>query len=408
MNLPRLICPTCCTRTGMRQFALACLEAMILAATAFSAPWKPIPVYPSAGNQTSPVIDGVRVVWQQYVTSQGVSDWDVYSADITNPKKPILTIVSEFSYDQTSPAISGTVVAFQDNSAGDWDIYIHDLSLAANTDLLVTDQLYDQINPAISGNFLLWQDNSAGDCDIYLGDITQTDSLRSFNLTPYEYDQQNPAVDREWVVWEDNFVWDQNPDGIWDLYGADVIQINKPVEYLFGGFSDPQQRGAISGHYVVWQQYYTTGGDWDVYAEDVSDPANPKLIPIAVDATNAINPAISGNLIVWQDDRNGDWDIYGYNLDTRREFLISDAQPNQTVFSDQTSPAISGTRVVWEDNLNGKTNIYLALLSGPDIATCSNPPLGDANGDCVVDLSDLAQFSQYWLSCGLDPVEACP
>ena len=129
---------------------------------------------------------------------------------------------------------------------------------------------------------------------------------------------------------------------------------------------------------------------------------------MAIESSNAINPDISGNLIVWQDDRNGDWDIYGYNLTTRQEFLISDDQPNQTVFSDQTNPAISGTTVVWQDNLGGKMNIYMALLSGPDVATCANPPLGDANGDCVVNLNDLADFSQYWLLCGLDPISACP
>jgi hypothetical protein len=26
----------------------------------------------------------------------------------------------------------------------------------------------------------------------------------------------------------------------------------------------------------------------------------------------------------------------------------------------------------------------------------------------VVDMNDLADFSYYWLSCGLDPISACP
>ena len=199
------------------------------------------------------------------------------------------------------------------------------------------------------------------------------------------------------------------PTGIWDLYGADILRPNKPVEYLFGGFVDPQQHSAISGRYVVWQQQYNGAEDWDLYAADVSDPANPQVFAVAIETSNAINPDISGNLIVWQDDRNGDWDIYGYNLATRREFVISDAQPNQTVFSDQTNPAISGTTVVWQDNLGGKMNIYMALMSGSDeVATCDFPPLGDTNGDCVVNMTDLANFSQYWLSCGLEPISACP
>ena len=408
MNLLRSNCRTVCALSGIRHLFIACLEAMIIASATVAAPWKPIPVYPSANDQEAPDIYGNRVVWQQLVTSQGATDWDIYSADITNPKKPVLTIVSEVSKDQMYPSVFESTVAWQDNYYGDWDIYIRDISIAANPEILLTDLLKDQTNPAISGNFVVWQDNTSGNWDIWLGDITDTANVRTYGIAVYNYDQQNPAIDREWVTWEDNFVSVDNPQGIWDLYGADVLRPNKPVEYLFGGFIDPQQRSAISGRYVVWQQQYNGVDDWDIFAEDVSDPANPKLITIANDFSNAINPDISGNLIVWQDDRNGDWDIYGYNLATRREFLISDAQPNQTVFSNQTYPAISGTTVVWQDDLGGKMNIYMALLSGPDVATCTNPPLGDANGDCVVDMSDLADFSQYWLSCGLDPISACP
>ncbi|NLH15446.1 MAG: hypothetical protein GX455_02595 [Phycisphaerae bacterium] len=409
MSIVRSMSSTVLSLIGLRQVTIACLEAMILATTAFSVPWKPIPVYPSTDSQEAPDISGTRVVWQQYVSG----DWDIYSADITDPKNPVLTIVSQYTQIQMYPSIHDTTVAWQEfvTEYEDWDIYIRDLSSADNQDVLVTNFSGDQTSPAVSGNLVVWQDNSAGDWDVALGDITDPTDIRTYTLTEYSYDQQNPAIDREWVVWEDNFVWDDNPDGIWDLYGADVMRVNKPVEYLFGGFANHQQRSAISGHYVVWQQLYIdeqNNEDWDLYAADVSDPSNPKIIAVAIESSNAINPDISGNLIVWQDDRNTDWDIYGYNLDTRQEFLISDAQIDQTVYSDQTNPAIDGTTVVWEDNLGGKMNIYLALLSGPDVATCAAPPLGDANGDCVVDMSDLAEFSQYWLSCGLDPSSACP
>ncbi len=409
MNLVRAIGRTVCAIGGSRHLSIACLEAMIIVSATVAAPWKPIPVYPSANDQEAPDIYGNQVVWQELISYQGGADWDIYSADIADPKTPVLTIVSEFTQDQMYPAIFETTVAWQDNYYGDWDIYIHDISSTANQDILLTDLLEDQSNPAISGNFVVWQDNTSADWDIYLGDITDTTNVRTYNLTPYTYDQQNPAIDREWVTWEDNYVSVDNPQGIWDLYGADVLRPNKPIEYLFGGFIDPQQRSAISGRYVVWQQQYNGVDDWDIFAEDISDPANPRLITIANDFFNAINPDISGNLIVWQDDRNGDWDIYGYNLATRREFLISDDQPNQTVFSNQTNPAIDGTTVVWEDDLGGTMNIYMAVMSGFDeVATCTNPPLGDANGDCVVNLTDLADFSQSWLSCGLDPIAACP
>ena len=37
-----------------------------------------------------------------------------------------------------------------------------------------------------------------------------------------------------------------------------------------------------------------------------------------------------------------------------------------------------------------------------------NPPIkADINGDCKVDLRDLAEMGQAWLQCNLDPPEAC-
>jgi beta propeller repeat protein len=44
--------------------------------------------------------------------------------------------------------------------------------------------------------------------------------------------------------------------------------------------------------------------------------------------------SISGNIIVWQDNRNGNWDIYMYNLATRKETRIT-ATP-----SDEREPSV--------------------------------------------------------------------
>ncbi|MGD2250398.1 MAG: hypothetical protein PVF58_18535, partial [Candidatus Methanofastidiosia archaeon] len=57
-------------------------------------------------------------------------------------------------------------------------------------------------------------------------------------------------------------------------------------------------------------------------------------------------------IVVWQDDRNGNTDIYGYNLKTQEEFQIT------TDESEQSSPAIYGNFVVWQDKRNGNSDIY--------------------------------------------------
>ena len=185
-------------------------------------------------------------------------------------------------------------------------------------------------------------------------------------------------------------------------FGAEDL----PEEFLFSALPEDQEYVAVSGQIIVWQQNFDD--DWDLYAADISDPSNPDVFAVATDTSAAMHPAIDGHLIVCRDDRNGDWDIYGYNLTTRQEFIISDNQPGQQVFSNQTYPSISGNTVVWEDDLGSEINIYAALLDGPEIADCPERLPGDANGDCIVNLQDFLLVAQNWLTCNLDQPGACP
>lgn len=58
---------------------------------------------------------------------------------------------------------------------------------------------------------------------------------------------------------------------------------------------------------------------------------------------HAYSPSVSGPNIVWEDTRNGNPDIYLYNLSGSKE------QPVCTNIADQRNPKISGDWVVWED-----------------------------------------------------------
>jgi beta propeller repeat protein len=68
------------------------------------------------------------------------------------------------------------------------------------------------------------------------------------------------------------------------------------------------------------------------------------------------NILLYGNTIVWQDQRNGNWDIYIYNLSTHQE-------THTTNKSDQIQPAIYGNRVLWTDESNSGYDIYMQDLS---------------------------------------------
>lgn len=68
-------------------------------------------------------------------------------------------------------------------------------------------------------------------------------------------------------------------------------------------------------------------------------------------------PAMSGEMVVYQDLRNGNNDIYLYNLATGIEARLT-SDP-----SAQTKPAISGVNVVYQDLRNGNSDIYLYNLT---------------------------------------------
>jgi len=53
-------------------------------------------------------------------------------------------------------------------------------------------------------------------------------------------------------------------------------------------------------------------------------------------------------------------------------------------------------------------NTYVNLHGGgTPPPTCENRPFSDINWDCKVNLLDFALMASEWLSCGLDPPEAC-
>ncbi|MBI4201390.1 MAG: trypsin-like peptidase domain-containing protein [Chloroflexi bacterium] len=112
--------------------------------------------------------------------------------------------------------------------------------------------------------------------------------------------------------------------------------------------SGHQQYPDISGNVVVWQD--VRYGQNDIFGYDL-ETRREFAISLAGGGV-AGGPRISNNIVVWSDTRNGNPDIYGYDLQAKIEFPIS------TKPSGQGSPDASGSTVVWADNRNGNWDIY--------------------------------------------------
>ncbi|MBN2513645.1 MAG: PD40 domain-containing protein [Sedimentisphaerales bacterium] len=122
-----------------------------------------------------------------------------------------------------------------------------------------------------------------------------------------------------------------------------------------------QDYPAVSGDIVVWQD--NRNGSWDIYAYDLYHQME---YPICTQPGDQTRPAISGQYVVWMDTRNGSDDIYAYHLVIQTELAIC------TDAADQQFPDISGAMIVWQDHRNGNWDIYgyqLGLGGGERIFT---------------------------------------
>ena len=135
-----------------------------------------------------------------------------------------------------------------------------------------------------------------------------------------------------------------------------------------------QESPDIYGNRIVWTDNRDGGGwdsnqqpdgNWDIYMYDLSTSTETR---ITTEESNQVEPAIYEDRIVWTDNRNGggrneygqpdgNWDIYMYDLSTSIETQITSNN------STQWKPVIYGDRIVWQDKRNGNSDVYMYDLS---------------------------------------------
>lgn len=271
--------------------------------------------------------------------------------------------------------IDGGRVVWQDARTGPTDIYLWSPTQPNGVNLTNSPQW--EVYPDLDGDLVIWKDGYRG-IGIHGLNIV---SGRLFTVTVGQHELSRPQLSGQTVVWAD----DRRGAKDWNIYGYDLAtQQEFVISDAPGNQADPQ----LDWPWVVWWDYQER-----IYAHNLASGVTQTVLS----TRGARLPAVSAldQLVVWQDMRNGDWDLYGYDLVTNTELELVKAPLHQgfaaianglVAFQSQTpggawnaglwvraldthflldphsafqtQVAVDGTQIVWQDSRNHQLDIF--------------------------------------------------
>ncbi|HCN10383.1 MAG TPA: hypothetical protein DIT01_20840 [Lentisphaeria bacterium] len=339
---------------------LACLAADPPANTGL-APGKSIPLCAVAGDQQAAAISsgdsGLLVVWQDSRPDgkQPGTDypWSLYGQHLQQGREFPIHVPPDA--DAIMPAVGGNTIAWMHNRG--WSALLM-TTLKDGQPGELKEIGSTSSKPSIDGNFVVWA-SAKNRHDVGRGDISWITDIRGFELNGpgMGFDVTNsdrlpqfaPAVSGSTVVWQELHAGASG----WSSTFLRCRNIDRDAgSHRLAGIRDRQcENPAIDDPFVVWQD--NRNGDWDIYGFDLR---SGKELEICKGPGDQTNPAVHGSTVVWQDNRGGDWDIYRYNLIAGKTFPVVIAAHNQT------EPDIYGDVVVWTDDRGADKDIYATTL----------------------------------------------
>nr|WP_300145072.1 hypothetical protein [Propionicimonas sp.] len=225
-----------------------------------------------------PAISGERVVWPQSGSTAGI--W--YANLDTGERRRLDVLAGE------DVAISGTRVCY--TRAGRVRVF----DLATGAESAVSPDAANAGHCDLSGSTVVWQDDRAGDADVYALDLTTGAESR---LTSDPAAQTLPRIDDHVVVWQDGRA------GTTAVHAYDLDTDTETSLAAAGAQTAPE----VSDGRVVWTDERHGHGNAEVYLFDLAAGVE---VRVTQDDGWSDSPTISGDRVVYADVRGAGRQLY--------------------------------------------------------------------------------------------------
>ena len=261
------------------------------------------------------------------------------------------SVLADTSRGPKNPHARGRRAVWQDQSDGNFQIYAQDLSVS-NAILKITHTSLSQENPRTDGRYVVWQGRQVnGNWDIYLKDLTVTNAPTPLTSTTAS-DEVNPAIDWPWIVYQTRAL--NTPSAPWRLRALNLVTAQT---LLVSSSTQDQLDPDVQAGRVVWQDW-RDAGPGEIYFRNLESDEQRR---ITTNSFGQYHPVLYGNFIAWQDNRNGEVDIYGYDLLRHAEVRVTSTAENET------RPFLDGPWLVCQEDSLGPLTANVRLIHLPSL-----------------------------------------
>mgnify|MGYP003619885093 CR=1 FL=1 len=331
----------------------------------------------------------------------------------------------------------GPIVAWYDNSIGNWEIYVRrwngsawvEMGAGSATGGGLTNNDGPSGSPTLAvgpdGPVIAWDDFDGGDFDIYLKRwngsawVGMGDSATGSGVSNNNSWSAVPSI--AFAAGAPIVAWHDNGSGNWEIYvrrwnGSAWVEMGTGsaggggISNNFGDSFGPRVAVGPDGPIIAWHD--NSDGDWEIYVRRWNGSAWVQMGPdsafgggISDNDGKSENPALAigpdGPIVAWEDDSSGDQEIYArrWNGSTWVEIGANSAGGGGISTGSGSAEAAAlavgpdGPLLAWGDNSDGPWEIYVRRWNGSSWVEVG---AGSATGSGVSSEDNWSRYPNLW------------